>query len=244
MLSFFLSLLGVAAFNHNCTLAYIEIGSNRGDSLESFAQGKPDPHVRAALESAMPGWSPLNSCVYGFEPNPAWTSTLHEVQRRIGGSFSALRLYVETAVVDDNRTKVQLFVDPSRLSEGSSIAHGKGRKVTLVKAINLHEWLISKFVRRALPLVIRIDVEGFEYMLLRSLLSSGTASHFPPHSIHLAVEWHRYVKHASIGTEQVRMMSGLDDNYKWVRGKNEPLEDTLEKQLHYWLESAGVRLFY
>jgi hypothetical protein len=42
----------------------------------------------------------------------------------------------------------------------------------------------------------------------------------------------------------------LDGNYSWIRGTNVmdtrdmPLEDTLEKQLHYWLAAAGVRLFF
>jgi hypothetical protein len=158
--------------------------------------------------------------------------------------MSNIILHTETAVVDDNRTQVQLFLDPSPLSEGTSIAHGKGRQTVFVKAINLHDWLISKFARKSLPIVIRTDIEGFEYRLLHSLLTSGTASHFPRHTIHIAVEWHRYVKHASIGSDKLETMSILDSSYKWVRGKNEPLEDSLEKQLHYWMQAAGVRMFY
>ena len=39
-------------------------------------------------------------------------------------------------------------------------------------------------------------------------------------------------------------------NYSWIRGTNVIdtrdmlLEDTLEKQLHYWLAAAGVWLFF
>lgn len=68
--------------------------------------------------------------------------------------------------------------------------------------------------------------------------------HFPRHAIHIAIEWHRYTKHVSIGADVADSMRSLDLSYKWVRGMNEPLEDSLEKQLHYWLQSAGVRLFY
>jgi hypothetical protein len=89
---------------------------------------------------------------------------------------------------------------------------------------------------------MRVDVEGFEYKLLQSLLSAGTLSYFPRHTVHIAIEWHRYVKHPSLGYEANRM-SDLDAQYKWVRGKNEPLEDTFEKQLHYWLEAAGAHLY-
>jgi hypothetical protein len=46
------------------------------------------------------------------------------------------------------------------------------------------------------------------------------------------------------GADKRQTMSNLDSSYKWVRGKNEPLEDSLEKQIHYWMQAAGVRMFY
>lgn len=58
------------------------------------------------------------------------------------------------------------------------------------------------------------------------------------------------MKHDSLGVNETSWMSELDGNYSWIRGTNVmdtrdmPLEDTLEKQLHYWLAAAGVRLFF
>lgn len=175
---------GIGGLNHNCALAYVDLGSNRGDSLKNFAQGRPDHHVKRALQTAMIGWAPGASCVYAFEPNPRWTSTLFEVQQRIRNNVSSIKVHTETAVVDDNRTSVQLFLDPSPLSEGTSIAHGKGRESAFVRAINFHEWLTRKFASGPVPLVIRMDIEGFEYSLLRSLLIHGTATLSAPCHTH------------------------------------------------------------
>jgi hypothetical protein len=228
-----------------CSFAYIELGSNRGDSLEAFAAGKPDRHVAAALQTAKPNWTASSACVYGFEPNSKWTAKLQTVRRRLRQQVAAITLFTETAVVDDNRTQVQLFLDPSALSEGSSVAYGRGWQGTTVKAVNFNAWLVGEFAHRPpLPLVVRADIEGLEYKLLSSLLSSGTAAHFPRHTIHIAVEWHRFAKEASVGLEERKVMADMDGSYRWVRGKNEPLIDSLEKQLHYWLQVAGVRLFY
>ena len=224
-----------------CVFAYIDLGSNRGDSLERFVRGTPDVHVLKALQAVMPGWTPNTSCMYAFEANPKWTPRLLQVQQQLRPSVSRIEVHTETAIVDDNRSKAQLFLDPSPFSEGTSVAHGKrkGRKSVFVRALNLHHWLIQL---PSMPAVIRMDVEGLEYSLLSSLLVRGTVSHLA--SLHIAVEWHRYAKHASIGAETAARMRSLDLSYMWVKGKNAPLEDSLEKQLHYWLKTAGVDLFY
>ena len=47
-----------------CDLIYIELGSNRGDSLEAFVAEKPDGHVHRALMVANPSWSPAQACMY------------------------------------------------------------------------------------------------------------------------------------------------------------------------------------
>ena len=167
-------------------------------------------------------------------------------------NVTSIEIHTETAVVHDDRTQVELFVDPSSLSESSSIAYGRkgGRTSTLVRGVNLHKWLVSRFAGSSTPIVMRIDVEGSEYNLLRSLIYRGTPALLERNVLHIAVEWHRYVKHDSLGVNETSWMSELDGNYSWIRGTNVmdtrdmPLEDTLEKQLHYWLAAAGVRLFF
>ena len=116
--------------------------------------------------------------------------------------------------------------------------------------MNLHKWLVSRFAGSSTPIVMRIDVEGSEYNLLRSLIYRGTPALLERNVLHIAVEWHRYVKHDSLGVKETSWMRELDRNYSWIRGTNVMdtrdmlLEDTLEKQLHYWLAAAGVRLFF
>ena len=251
-----LALLAISVTQHAtgtvCDLIYIELGSNRGDSLEAFVAEKPDGHVHRALMVANPSWSPAQTCIHAFEPNPKWTRTLHDMRKQLQHNVTSIEIHTETAVVHDDRTQVELFVDPSSLSESSSIAYGRkgGRTSTLVRGVNLHKWLVSRFAGSSTPIVMRIDVEGSEYNLLRSLIYRGTPALLERNVLHIAVEWHRYVKHDSLGVKETSWMRELDRNYSWIRGTNVMdtrdmlLEDTLEKQLHYWLAAAGVRLFF
>ena len=119
-----------------------------------------------------------------------------------------------------------------------------------MRGVDLHKWLVSTFAGSSTPIVMRIDVEGSEYNLLSSLIYRGTPALLERNVLHIAVEWHRYVKHDSLGVKETSWMRVLDRNYSWIRGTNLAdtrdmlLEDTLEKQLHYWLAAAGVRLFF
>ena len=234
----------VAPLTENCNLIYVELGSNRGDALQNFADKRPDPHLYKALIAADANWLPEKSCIYAFEPNPKWTKELHRLRKSLQPRVAQIAMYTETAAVHDDRTTVKLFLDSSQLSETSSIAYGKRfRSGISVRAMNLHAWLTSKFANSPIPIVVRMDIEGYEYELLSSLLTQYTPSHFPKNTLHIAVEWHRYVKKTSLGQVETSKMKQLDKQYNWVAGDKAALVDTYEKQLHYWLEKVGVKLF-
>ena len=93
-----------------CTLVYLDVGSNRGDTLEDFAHGKRVTCVANLLQLATRHWLPRSSCVFGFEPNPIWTRRLirmrlsqdlhaktmrkHALIRRRGGNFRVITLNI------------------------------------------------------------------------------------------------------------------------------------------------------
>ena len=85
--------------------------------------------------------------------------------------------------------------------------------------------------------------KGKEHRIFQSCVEYGTAFSFPRFHPNIAVEWHRYLKHASLNVKNTDYMKILDIKYGWVHGKKSPLEDTLEKQLTYWLKLIGINLF-
>ena len=68
----------------NCSLVYLDVGSNIGDSLQQFAHRKPEARLRETMRAAVgDGWSARSICAYGFEPNPQHTPRLQMLQRRL-----------------------------------------------------------------------------------------------------------------------------------------------------------------
>ena len=90
-----------------------------------------------------------------------------------------------------------LFVDPSWASAGSSVLSEKGRAFKHrvdVQALHFPSWLANNTVakarrrRRAGPVILKMDVEGAEYGILRELVGSGLMCS----RIHaFVIEWHR-----------------------------------------------------
>ena len=112
-----------------------------------------------------------------------------------------------------------------------------------ISAVNIMQWLRAKAsMYPGIPIVMRMDIEGSEYNVLRSLASCG--QELSQHSkIIVAVEWHRYRKHDSLPIDVRKKMLDFDDAFKWVRGEQGKLEDSLEKHLTFWLSQAGIELF-
>ena len=227
-----------------CSLVYVDIGSNRGDSILNFISNNPQAHVLRALKAADRGWLPNTSCVFGFEPNPEWTHRLKHIQRSNRQNVLYLEIQTETAIVHDDKKYVQLSIDPNfPHSETASIANKVGTRSANVSAVNIVEWLRAKsLVFKQQPIVMRMDIEGSEYNVLRSLATFGQELS-KRNRIIVAVEWHRHRKHTSLPVDVRNKMLELDDSFKWVRGGQNKLEDTLEKQLVFWLSQAGVELF-
>lgn len=215
--------------------------------------GKPDPHVLTSLRAAWPDWSPGPTCVYGFEPNRAFTKVLHEVKARVKKLVTHLEIATETAAVGHRRPAVHFTVDhASQHSIGSTVSTAASMRSVRVDAINLVDWLrrSAPSWAAASPIVIRLDIEGTEYALLRDLVVSGLSRSIP-NPLHVALEWHRFLKHRSMASE-MGLLSKLDEVFghfnrapsaNAVQKKQaSSLVETYEKQLAYWLAAANITL--
>lgn len=221
-----------------CCLVYVDVGTNRGDSIEAFVRRDPAWDVRDALLAAQSDWQPSTSCIYGFEPNPMFTQNLSALQARLSPQAALLDIATETAIVDsESISEVVLSVDHTRHSEGSTIVGAQDRKrpgTVSAKAVSLVTWLRAASRRHPrIPIVMRFDIEGAEYNVLKSLAVSGAALCIDPlpasarvliamylqagiasgrkaisNPLFVGVEWHRYLKARALSPVLQRYSSG------------------------------------
>lgn len=195
-----------------CTLVYVDLGANIGDSLVDLARrDNGDLGLGRQLERALPSWSPAATCVYAFEPNPAHNAALERVAQSLGSNFSRLSIFTETAVVSDNATSIRLSAGKARNAVGGRVGGVVG---VLVRAVNLAQWLRVECAPRhpGRPIVVRMDIESQEYLVLTDLATSGAPREVKERyntSLYLAVEWHRNLR-ADALSRRARLMKHLD----------------------------------
>ena len=212
-----------------CSLVYVDIGSNKGDSIEDFVSGKPEARVVRALDAAAPGWSkqdPANwlphVCVYGFEANSRFTPLLEGIAKRVEPLLGGVHIYTETAVIGTQDSHVEFWISVKRDPTGvsSSVMAGSrrptsGANVARVSAVNLVDWLRRICTRHhsGVPIVLRMDIEGAEYTVLQDVVVRGLAASLPTNHMYLGIEWHRYSK---IRWPQLQLegLSRLDARYE------------------------------
>ena len=194
---------------------FIDVGANRGDTLAAFyassaVGGLFSPVLRLSGSTQTP-WS---FCTYSFEANPMWTATLLESAQAALPNVSAhggsLTVCTETAVTaGDAGPEVTLYVDP-RLTAGSAtivrekMNIPKHARRDVVSTLDLPRWLANHTRAKAqrrftggmmTPVILKMDIEGAEYSIMRELVSSG----FMCHNVDvLVVEWHRGKLNASL----------------------------------------------
>jgi hypothetical protein len=251
------------AFDMSCSLVYLDIGSNVGDSLQLFANKRPEARLKETLRVAVGSWSPLTTCVYGFEPNPSWTARLRHLQQRLAPRLANLTIYTETAIGGPEQVAHPMWLvhdSSSANSVGSHLTSDRpsSRRAQPVTTLRLSSWLRDVCaVRhgRQTPVVMRMDIEGIEYDTLTDLAVSGIGQSM---ELYLTLEWHRNRKPAILGVRELAFMQMLDERFLRypyrcsdgsctgdngalsVRAENGTLEGGLEKVLAFMLHRAGI----
>lgn len=202
-----------------CRLVYLDIGSNKGDSIEDFASNssKMDGFLVHLLQRNVPWWRPETTCVQGFEPNPRWTERLTQLEANLTASkaLRALHIHTELAVTGDRPPR------PLRLARShrdgndvkASVAVGSRFGVEIASA-NFADWVRSFALaldEPDVPIVVRLDIEGSEYGLLLDLATSGL-TRFIANPVLVGLEWHRFLKESAMRA-RLGALSELDFSF-------------------------------
>ena len=152
----------------NCSLVYLDIGSNVGDSIQSFASRRPEARLAATLQAAGHSqYKPKTTCLYGFEPAPQHTARLTALRERLAPAFANITIYTETALGGPEQVAAPMWlaVAGGRSGVGSHLVsqRPKSGKATPVRTWRLAAWL-RDFIAPAhgpdTPIVMRMDARA------------------------------------------------------------------------------------
>lgn len=225
-----------------CDILYLDIGSNNGETIENFLQRTTETQLNKLILNDFK-FSMSQACVVGFEPNPRWNSKLNEIRKKYTGNVSSLNIYTNTAAVASEDEFVQLSIDATKKNVGASIYTGKFYKKTRANAIRLSRYIeqyLSTIRSGSKPVIlIRMDIEGYEYTLLPELLTSGVLR---SHKTYFAIEWHRYLKKSSHEILDSKMQHF--NRAHTCKTDCSSIYQNLEKILTYMIQVSGGTVIY
>lgn len=195
-----------------CHCVFLDIGLNDGDSLLKWPHDRLLQRQAAASQMVRECLDPLHAattCFVGIEPNPTFTDRLRMLERRARARGVRVQVLTQTALAltDGHAT---LFVDEKDGGVGSTLEASK-KQVNLVPGVGIRRYNHSvatvypresvrtlsaaPFLRSLLAasrfVGVKLDIEGYEYALLRSLLVTH------PEVVCglgiLAAEWHEHM---------------------------------------------------
>ncbi|GJQ12408.1 hypothetical protein GpartN1_g4344.t1 [Galdieria partita] len=205
--SFWLSHQSTSSMDKShCPNFYFDLGSNVGDSIVHFvlhnitSVGSASSALRRFANRI--GVVSSEYCVYGFEGNPIFNDGLKKLELLLQGYTKKTEIRTETVVTDEDGT-TQLYLDLVNEDHhfwGSSIHNGtrdvvkSGSQAVNVTAVDFAMFLKQRVVDkreckgRNVPMVIvRMDIEGAEYRVIRRLFEQGLLCHYIDY---LIVEFH------------------------------------------------------
>ena len=155
----------------SCELVYLDVGSNIGDSLHTFASHRPEARLRETLRVAgAANYQTATTCAFGFEPNPQHTAKLQAMQARLAPKFANLTVYTETAVGGPEQVAAPMWlvVAGGKSGVGSYLTTKRpaSERATPVRTFRLSSWLrefLAPRIGPRVPVVMRADVEGVEH---------------------------------------------------------------------------------
>jgi len=154
---------------------YVDIGANNGDSITSFlGYPKPNGFGNMEPEGAGGGWT-----VWAFEMNPRHVPSLQEMQKRMLelGAAAGIELYAPAALsvaegsVEFRHDRLgDLEGAMSIVKDALSADNGPPE---VVPAMDLVQMFRAAGVSEADRVIIKLDVEGAEYEIIRHWARTG-----------------------------------------------------------------------
>ena len=169
----------------DCKHVLLDLGANRGDTiLRWFTEERFTGRAKSSTIDVIYNLKQRQKfCVLSFEPNLGFASVLKKVEKDMNARSFKSKVVVGAAVSDKfSESKVYLD-ETSTHSYGSSLlvdkkvnfggqlhSLGRNQSVTL-----LDFTAILKSIPKGIETVVKMDIEGGEYEVLRSAISSGKA---------------------------------------------------------------------
>lgn len=198
-----------------CAQVLLDLGANRGDTImrwfnnESYS-GRAKSSVIDKLYS--PEYR-KKFCILSFEPNGMFDYELQAIERRMRAKGFEVKVKTRTAI-SDRFSQSKIYIDNvSTHSYGTSLLsekkvnfggqlHPLGTEQT-VQLVDLRS--ILSCVPKNTELVVKMDIEGGEYDVLRSVIPSGLAC-----SINvLIIEYHSKLRKGTVPI-------GANDVIEWM----------------------------
>ena len=232
----FLHLDMLNAWLTGCRCVFVDIGLNDGASLmrwpsEALAllQKQSSSSSGAAARALRQCQrATAEACYIGIEPNPGFAAHLAELEASLLANGTRAKILRETALgVEDG--SADLYVADNDGGVGSTLEAGKahsfsthgGRRwrstgqtaSSAYRNVTVRTLGAANFLRTlqaATPLVfVKLDVEGFEFQVLRSVLTTRPAA-LCRLSV-LAIEWHndRLTKAAAVPPQAMETLEWL-----------------------------------
>ena len=164
----------------NCTLFYIDVGTNIGVQIRKLYEPSryPNAPVLAIFDKYF-GDRRGEVCAIGIELNPSHTSRLIALESHYRADCGYnVKIFTETAASARNEENTTFWSDNAwdHLEWGASI-HKTANHVDgtpqIVKAMNLARFLREEIIPHARTIVMKLDVEGAEREILPHLVLSG-----------------------------------------------------------------------
>lgn len=199
-----------------CAHLLLDLGANRGDTIlrwltEENYSGRAKS---SSIDKVYSSECRKKFCILSFEPNGIFDHGLHAIERKMLAKGFKVKVKSRTAV-SDRFSESLIYIDNiSTHSYGTSLIsekkvnfggelHPLGKEQT-VKLVDLRS-ILSR-VPKSTELVVKMDIEGGEYDVLRSIIPSGLAC-----SINvLIIEYHDHKLRK--GTVPV----GINDVSEWL----------------------------
>lgn len=210
-----------------CRNTFFDLGANRGDTLMRLFSKEADHSRKYRSIAAVLRKTNLtigSMCVLSFEANPRFSRELQLFQRRYAHDCLLLEVFSETAVYFRNES-VTFYLDRMnpRTQAGSSLLSEKvtstQKNAIRIQGIDFGELLekISIITHEYWNgvVIVKMDLEGFEYSLLRNLIARGLLC---KNVDYLLVEFHDI---ATKFRENVGVPREADELLKWLASEKQ-----------------------
>jgi len=205
-----------------CSKVFVDVGSNRGTHVRKLFE--PEKYLGCPYlavfndsfgTSRSRPFSETGICAFGFEANPRWTSTLHEIEKAYAAQGWRAKWFAPAAVSNETGS-IEFFLESnhSHSDWGASVVkQGESSVSVKVPALDLSSFM-QQLKEHSSPgyKLMKMDIEKAEYVVLPALLQKNLLCEGSLDK--LTIEWHE-VSEDEVGANRTRLQ--VEDTTKCGR---------------------------